>query len=670
MIPRLCLTAVALLALAASPCAQLRLPAVFGDHMVLQQATVVPLWGWDEPGQLVTVRASWSDEAVSARAGASGRWQVQLTTAALRRPQTLTIEGSSRVQISDVLLGEVWIASGQSNMEWSLGGAEGGPDDVAAADHQQIRIFNVAQAMARAPQTDCTGQWQVVSPETIESFSAVAYHFGRELHTRLDVPVGLIGSNWGGTVVESWMSEGALTALGEYGDELARIQAERLDPGGAAAEAEADLLAWWEHLSTLDEGASGAWADPDLELGTDLGLDSGAAAEPSDSAGAGGWWSSDQPGTWHERGLEDFDGIVWMRREVEIPAAWAGRALRLELGPVDDVDSTWFAGEKVGGYEAMGAWSTPRVYEVPGRLVRSGRTVITVRAVDTGGPGGFLGPAESMRLSLWDGSSGESVSLAGPWVMRRGAPMSALGPLPSNTGWFHQNRPTALFNGMIAPLVPFGIRGAIFYQGESNVGRAEQYARLFPAMIENWREVWGRPGFPFYYVQIAPFRYGGDGQASAWLREAQRLTLATENTGMAVTLDIGNPDDIHPLNKRDVGHRLALWALAQTYGDDELECSGPLFRSSRVRDRELVITFDHGQGLHARGEVATHFEIGGADGVFYPASAEIVGETVVLSSPAVSQPTDARFAWSDVAEPNLFNGAGLPASSFQTRWNP
>jgi len=643
--------------------------------MVLQRETVVPVWGWDDPGQRVTVRASWSGEAVLASAGASGRWQVELTTTAAPGPQTLTIEGSSRVQISDVLLGEVWIASGQSNMEWPLGGSDGGAEAVAAADHQQIRVFDVARAMARVPLADCTGQWQVVSPETIGAFSAVAYHFGRELHTRLEVPVGLIGSNWGGTVVESWMNEPSLRALGEYGDELARIADEHLHPRAAVVQAEADLAAWWEQLATLDDGVAGGWAGPGLDLGLALDgtgdpQDATGRAEPAGSADPDGWWPSDQPGTWHERGLEDFDGIVWMRREVEIPAAWAGRALQLELGPVDDVDTTWFAGEKVGGYEAMGAWSTPRVYEVPGQLVRAGRTVIVVRAVDTGGPGGFLGPAQSMRLSPLDGVVSESLSLAGPWQIRRSASMSDLGPLPPNAGWFHQNRPSALFNGMIAPLVPFGIRGAIFYQGESNVGRGEQYARLFPAMIECWREVWGQPGFPFYYVQIAPFRYGGDGQASAWLREAQRLTLAAANTGMAVTLDIGNPDDIHPLNKRDVGHRLALWALARTYGEEGLGYSGPLYRGSRVRGHELVITFDHGQGLHARGEALTHFEIGGADGVFYPARAEIVGETVVLSSPSVAAPTDARFAWSDVAEPNLFNGAGLPASSFQTRWSP
>jgi sialate O-acetylesterase len=638
-----------LVGLSASAASQLRLPAVFGDHMVLQRQTVAPVWGWDDPGQTVAVQASWAAAALMTRADTNGHWRVDLPTTAATGPQTLVVEGSTRVQFDDVLLGEVWIASGQSNMEWSLPYTEGGDERIQAAHHPGLRIFNVANAIAREPLDDCDGRWQVVTPATIGQFSAVGYHFGRELHAQLDVPVGLIGSNWGGTVAESWTSEGSLVELGDFSADLARIEAERSEPDAAAAQAEAARRAWWEHLESADPGGRDAWAAVDLDLGD--------------------WSPTEQPAHWSGAGLEEFDGVVWMRRTVEIPLAWVGRDLQLELGPIDDLDTTWFGGERVGGYETMGFWSTPRVYAIPGQLVRAGNVDITVRAIDTGGPGGMSADAAALRLFSLDHGESAAIGLAGTWRMRRGASMETLGRLPSSNGWFNQNRPTALFNGMIAPLVPYALQGAIWYQGESNVGRAAQYARLFPAMIGDWRRHWDRGEFPFYYVQLAPFRYGGNGVDSALLRDAQRLSLATPNTGMAVVLDIGNPDNIHPLNKHDVGHRLALWALGQTYGHAELVYSGPLFRGVRRQGDVLVVDFDHAEGLHAKSGTPKHFEIAGADGVFEIASAEIVGQTVVLSSPLVLAPEQARFAWSDVAEPDLINAAGLPASSFHSHWN-
>ncbi|MFT7462653.1 MAG: sialate O-acetylesterase [Pseudohongiellaceae bacterium] len=640
-----------------SATAQLRLPAIIGEHMVLQRSANAFLWGWDTPGRTVRVTASWAAAASETVVDSSGRWEVELLTSAEPGPHVVVIEGSSRVQLDDVLLGEVWLASGQSNMEWALSDSQGGTGFVVDADFPQMRFFDVEHGISRDIGTACGGRWQVVAPESVGSFSAVAYHFGRELHTELDVAVGLIGSNWGGTVAESWTSAEGLRGLGDFDDALARIEGELQDPEAAEAQAGADLEAWWQKLenvqlrTTLEEGENSL---PDEQV---------LAPEQ------GGGWYSEQPGPWHEHGLETFDGVVSMEREVQIPAEWAGQALQLELGAIDDMDTTTYASASVGGIEAMGGWTTPRVYEVPGHLVQAGPVQIGVRVVDTGGPGGFMGPASAMRLGLLGGDPQDALSLAGPWWLNRGASMDKLGPVPSSTGWFHQNSPTALFNGMIAPLLPYAIRGAIFYQGESNVGRAEQYARLFPALIESWRQAWSNPELPFYFVQLAPFAYRGEGQLSARLRDAQRLSAAAAHTGMVVTLDIGNPSDIHPLNKHDVGHRLALWALAQTYGVDGLEFSGPSYRSMRIAEATLVLSFDHAEGLHGVNGAPSHFEIGADDEVFYPAKAVIVGQTVVLSSPLVAAPTMARFAWSDVAEPNLFNGAGLPASSFQTQWN-
>jgi len=642
----LLLTLLALPPAAGAARADVRLPALLADHMVLQRETEAALWGWAEPGETVSVRPSWSEVTATAVAGADGRWRLSVATPAAGGPHAITVTGANETVLSDVLIGEVWICSGQSNMEWPLSAAKDAQAELAAATHPRLRLFDVRNAIALEPRADCEGAWSACTPESAAGFSAVGYFFGRELSAELDLPVGLIGTSWGGTVAEAWTSEGTLNRMPDFAAALAAVAREREDPAGAAARQREALRDWWDELARKDRGSGEEdWSKPSYDDAS--------------------WSLMELPRLWEAAGLEGFDGVVWFRRALDLPAGWAGRELELELGPIDDMDTTWFNGERVGGHEQAGLWQTPRRYTVPAALVREGRNVVAVRVVDTGGAGGFDGQALCARPA--GGAQGQEVSLAGRWSFRVGAKMGDLRPLPANQAGFHQNSPTALYNGMIAPLVPFAIRGAIWYQGESNRTRAHQYRTLFPAMIADWRAHWGRGDFPFYFVQIAPFGYGGDRGEAAELREAQMMALAVPNTGMAVTMDIGETGDIHPRDKQAVAHRLALWALARTYGRAGLECSGPVFRSMRVVDREVRLAFDHAaSGLVARGGELTHFTLAGADKRFVPARARIEGDAVVVWNERVLAPLSVRYAWGAADQPNLFNGAGLPAPSFRT----
>lgn len=652
LIPSRLLPALFFLPLAA---ADVQLAGVFGDHMVLQREADVAIWGTAEPGEQVRIRGTWSEEHESiVQASASGHWRTTIRTGAAGGPYQLIIQGSGRLVLDDVLLGEVWVCSGQSNMEWSITASADPEAEIAAAHHPRIRLFDVPRKVSVEPLDEVPGgSWAACSPETIPGFSAVAYHFGRNLQAELDIPIGLISTNWGGTVSEAWTSAGTLRRFEEFGPVLDKLEA------AASGEVKEKSLAalradWWGSFEKSDPAFRGGWLTGDA-AGT-----------------AGGWAEVSVPARFADAKMEGFDGAMWFRREVEVPAAWSGKDLVVELGPVDDLDRTYVNGALVGETIEHGNWQRPRTYRIPAGSVNAGKNVIAVCALDTGGAGS-LGVAGEVRppMRLYpQGANPESgVRLEGTWLIQPGSPLGELPAYPRND-WLHQNVPTALFNGMISPLIPYGIRGAIWYQGESNRNRAAQYRRIFPAMIGDWRRLWGLGDFPFYFVQIAPFAYGGDTGQAAELREAQTFTMGAPNTGMAVTMDIGNPRDIHPRNKRDVGRRLALWALARDYGVDVVP-SGPLYGGMVVVGSEVRLTFQYGEGLTAGDGAPSHFTIAGEDKVFHPAVARIEGEQVIVSSDAVPAPVAVRYAWGAADEPNLRNGAGLPAPSFRTDdWSP
>jgi len=612
---------------------ELSLPAFFSDHMVLQRAPEVPLWGFAEPGARVTVRASWNAGAeLSARADASGRWQVALPTAAATGPGELVIEcaGERRV-IRDVLVGELWLASGQSNMEWTLGpgvgnGVGGWQEAVASSADPELRYFEVENAVAAVPLRDVRGAWKLASPETSGSFSATAYFFARALRRELGVPVGVIGSEWGGTPAEAWTSAAGLAEFPEFAPGLARLVELARDPAGSEARQREALAQWWR---TAEESLA-------------------KSSEPAREVVL--------PATFEQHGEESFNGLGVYARDLPLPPGWVGVELVLELGPIDDRDTTLWNGERIGGTEDSGEWQTPRQYVVPARLVRAENT-LTVRVLDTGGGGGFHGGPGALRVLR----ANESISLEGKWTWQRGPTMAVLGRPPALEAvgpW----DPSALSNAMIAPLEPAALAGVIWYQGESNRDRHAQYRRLFPALIEDWR-VRFRRELPFLYVQIAPFAYGGDTGEAGWLREAQRETLELPQTGMAVTMDIGDPQGIHPLEKRLVGERLALLALEKAYGR-ELVSSGPLLRGLRAEGARLRLEFEHGEGLTTRGEALANLQIRGADGAWHAAESQLEGSTIVAWSAQVPVPLAARLGFGAADRVNLWNAAGLPASSF------
>ncbi len=613
---------------------------LFQDNAVLQCDARVPVWGTAENGEKITV--NFAGQSVSTVA-ANGAWKVWLVPMKPNAtPQTLTVSGDTTRSIGDILVGEVWVASGQSNMERQLGLRQGQQPisdwehEAAAADFPQIRQFYVTQTKSPTPQTTVKGNWTVCSPKTVKDFSAVGYFFARDLFAARHIPIGIIHSSWGGTPAEAWTSGAALEKLPDFAGPIAELKQMTTDPDLARRKAEAKQAEWF---AKVDPGSKpgAAW--------------SAASLDTAD------WKNMTLPAYIEGAGYPDFDGVIWFRRTFDLPENWDGGDVEIHLGAVDDRDTTWVNGEQVG---MTNNWDVPRVYQVPGRLLKRGANVIAVRVLDASGGGGLYGGNDAMRLVFKAGGKADSTPLTGPWSCKAAVTMKQIGWLPDFSE--SSNTPTVLYNGMIAPLLPYAMRGVIWYQGENNVGREKQYQTLFPAMIADWRRAWNQGDFPFLFVQIAPFQ-----GLSPEIREAQLLTWQhTKNTAMAVTLDCGDAKDIHPTRKQPVGARLALSARALAYGE-KIEYSGPIFESMKTKGREAGLIFSHlGGGLVSKDGDLIGFTIAGADKVFHPAKAEIRGNTIVVSAPEVSSPVAVRYAWANAPEGNLYNRAGLPASPFRS----
>ena len=648
--------------------ATLRLPALFSDHMVLQRGVPTPFHGLGSPGTLVTVRGDWG-AASEARVRADGTWSAPLAPPATTGPHAITVEAAdTTVRIADALAGEVWLCSGQSNMEMPLGGwapdapVAGSDSEIAAATDPALRLFTVTKRFSTTPVDGYDGVWVVCSPGAARDFSATGFFFGRALHGALGVPVGLVHASWGGTPVEAWMSRGALAAFPAYRDTLRWVAA-----GGDTLAARARWLRSHAAIA-IDEAVPGKrWED--LSIG-----DEACAGPGLDDAG---WRLIEVPGDWEDRGLGAFDGICWYRRSVPIPHAWIGRALTLRLGPVDDMDLTYVEGTLVGGLMGLDHWRTPRVYTVPASLVRRDTLVVAVRVVDFVGGGGLWG--DGHPIDLFADSTGEHVALSGAWRLLPvaefdpptlyvlGSPPNDFAARPNLPIDLNARAATTLYNGMIAPLAPFALAGVAWYQGEDNVAHPESYARLFAAMIADWRATFGRAELPFAFVQIAPYEYGA-GRHAELLREAQAEAAAgVPHAGMAVTIDLGDAGNIHPARKREVGERLAAWALASVYRRGR-PAGGPAFRLlSCARGRATLSFAGAAGGLRlVPGTRGSGFQLAGGDGVFADADAVVRGGTVVLTSPRVAAPRAARYAFTNAPEATLFDGAGRPVAPFRT----
>jgi len=639
----------------------LKLHALFSDNMVLQRDREIRVWGTASPGQTIKVRIG--ERRQSTTVAEDGRWEALLRPMDAGGPHELSVEGAQTVVLTNVLIGDVWICSGQSNMQWPVVGANDAEQEVAAAQHPRIRLLTVPNVTASAPLNSVNGQWDVCSPRTIPDFSAVGYFFGRGLHERLDIPIGLIDSSWGGTLAEAWTPHATLTA----DEELVPI----LDGFEATMELYPSAMKKYkEDLESWNRSKAEGTAKPEQQTDPgNKGFELGWAGQEAD---ASEWKAVAVPCSIES--ITNIDGAVWFRREVEIPESWAGKSAMLSLGPVDDFDETYFNGTKVGatGKETPGFWAHPRRYEASGELVRPGRAVIAVRVFDHFMGGGFPGAPDAMNLTVSD--TGESIPLAGEWKYRievaldpqalaSGEPRRPMGPDSCNA-------PSRLYNAMIHPLTPFGIRGAIWYQGEANTHSAEQYKTLLPAMIASWREAWGW-SFPFMIVQLANFMPTSDVPSeSSWseIREVQASTAHSDPLGgLAVTIDVGEADDIHPRDKQTVGKRLALAARGIAYGEG-IVYSGPVYESMKVKGSEIVLEFKHiGSGLVAKGGKLKQFAVAGEDRRFVWAEARIEGDAVVVRSNRIPAPVAVRYAWGNNPEGcNLLNREGLPAVPFRT----
>lgn len=643
---------------------QLKLASIFTDHMVLQQQTESPVWGKAAPNQKITVTTSWDKLSRQVVTDATGAWKAELKTPVAGGPYSITVKAGKKevVQLTDVMIGEVWICSGQSNMEWRVkNDIRNMNAEIAAAKHPHLRMITVEKQTSMRPADDCRveGGWKVCSPETVGDFSAVAYFFGREILQSQNVPVGLISTSWGGTLAEVWVDGESLEQMPYFSEYVKNLRSMPNDPAELEKLYQQHLSNWLDELNT---------ADPGVENGRLLW----AEKEFNDA----GWYDFPVPGMVQTVGMTQKNGVFWFRKEVEIPASWQGKELTLKLGSIDDDDFTYFNGVLVGKTEG---WMTPREYRVPAELVKAGKAVVAIRVLDTGGLGGLGTAKENFRLSC----SAGVIDISGNWKARFSLALNEVSIMPRRFEG-NMNEPTVLYNAMIHPIIDYSVKGAIWYQGESNAGRARQYRELLPLLIQSWRTKFGH-NFPFYIVQLANYMQTVNEPAeSAWaeLREAQLNTLHLNNTGLAVTIDIGEANDIHPRNKQDVGLRLALNARATTYGEN-IPFSGPLYRSYEINGSTISLSFDHTDGglqaldkasqsgdaggqLQARGAQLKGFAIAGVDKKFYWAEAKIVGDKIVVSSPQVAFPVAVRYAWADNPVCNLYNGAGLPASPFRT----
>jgi sialate O-acetylesterase len=618
-----------------------KLASLFCDGMVIQQNCDAPIWGWAMPDEKITIQPGWLQSSVTTTTDKDGNWKTTIPTPAAGGPYTIKVKGKNEIVISDVLVGEVWVCSGQSNMEVSMGwlGTKRSKRDIAQAKNTNIRIIGVKYKYSLFEEKDCGLSWNSWLPATsqnVQWFSAVGYYFGKRLQEELNVPIGLIATHWGGTPAESWMDLNTIKKfkrLDTAAEILTDIRDTNEDPDIAFGKI---LDGWLKKIADDDIGSKEKWYASNID----------------DS----NWSAIELPCWWSSGPLKDVHGAVWFRKEFELPAITSN--MQLDLGKIDDIDSVWINGHYIG--TTIGCDVT-RTYRAPAEYVNEGKNVITIRVIDTGGDGGFTSNKEELKISF---TNKKQISLAGTWKYKQSNPKTDWSE-PRFAG-LNQNFPTALFNGMVAPIIPFRIAGVIWYQGEGNVWAPIEYRTLFPAMIKCWRDRWAQGAFPFYYVQIAPWDYG-DSYFSQALREAQMLTLSEPNTGMAVTLDIGEEKDIHPRNKHDVGDRLARWALNKTYGKTEIVCSGPIYKEMKIEGNSIRVFFDYAAGgLVCKGSELTDFEIAGQDKIFYPAKAIIDGQTVRVSSPQVEKPVAVRYGWSNCAQPNLYNREFLPASSFRT----
>jgi sialate O-acetylesterase len=632
----------ALLLLSSAAFGQIRLPKLIGDGMVLQRDAHVRIWGWASEGEKIAIR--FLDSTYYTTTNKNGEWGVMLSNLKAGGPYAMQFSASNSITINDIAVGDVWVCSGQSNMQLALRWL--GPiykDEIDSAKYPFIRQFLVPSGFNfNGKENDFkAGSWQRANPKDVRSFTAVGYFFAKKLYEAYKVPIGLINASVGGSSTEAWISEESIKSFPKYWEDVQRFK----NPGVLERVTKQDderVGGWNSTVRQRDEGymdIQHTWFDPKLSTAD--------------------WDTMHVPGYWAAAKLGPVHGVVWFRKEFTIPAAMAGKPATLRLGRIVDADSVFVNGRFVG---TTGFQYAQRMYRIPEDILQEGENTIVVRVVNYIRNGGFV-PGKQYEITAGD----QTVNLEGQWKYRLGA---AAEPLEDRL--FTGKIPAGLFNSMIAPMLPYRIKGVLWYQGESNTSKAFEHYELFKLLIRDWRENWHEGDFPFVYAQLPNFvEVNIETTQYDWalLRESQLKALSIPGTGMAVSIDIGEWNDIHPVNKRDLGYRLALAAQKAGYGEEKIVYSGPLYSSMKIKGNKILLNFSNvGSGLIAKkSNKLMCFEVCGVDDRFYAAEAEIVHDTVVVWSQEVSAPVAGRYAWANNPEgANLYNKEGLPASPFRT----
>jgi len=613
--------------------ANVTLPSVISDHMVLQRDLPVKLWGKADVGENVSVTLN--GQTAHTKTGKDGVWKVQLKAMPYGGPYEMTIQGKNAIVLRNILIGDIWVCSGQSNMQFALANSDNGQEEISHANYPKIRLITVNWGMSDVPLIEAStrGGWAECNPKTAERFSAVGYFFGRELHRQMDIPIGLINTPWGGTVIETWTSLPMMQTLNEYAEKLKLMQSPDFSYRLKNPK-KPDL----SELLEVEPGKIEQWYLPETDV--------------SD------WKTVTLPSRWSDEGIKGL-GSIWYRKEFSLTNAQVKSAVTIGLGIVDDWDETYLNGQRIG---TTPTYSVNRQYPVCPDGLREGKNVLVVKVVNWGGDAGMFDSPDRLFCRAND----KYIPLTGEWRYKISTMIDVMDDIGSN------DFPSLLYNAMIAPLTRFPIKGVIWYQGESNSLEAYKYRTLFPNLINDWRKSWGQGDFPFYFVQLADWEAPlPEPSESNWaeFRESQSLALKLPNTGQAVIFDVGNPYDIHPTNKQDVGYRLALNALALTYGKD-IVYSGPTYDAMTIEGDQIILHFIHtGSGMIAKGKYGylTGFSIAGVDQKFVWAKATIEGNKVIVQSDRVTSPVAVRYGWANNPyDANLYNKEGLPASPFRT----
>jgi sialate O-acetylesterase len=618
--------------------AQIHLPRLIRDSMILQRDIPVKIWGWAAKDEQVKI--SFNNKTYKTVADAAGKWDVMLSATKAGGPYTMTISGSNKIVLKDILLGDVWICAGQSNMVHQMAlHSVRYAGEIAGANEPEIRQFLVPNVTnLQSPQEDLpAGSWKWANPTDVKEFSAVAYFFAKKLYEKYHAPIGIINESWGGVPIETWMSE---ESLKDFPATLNTVQKNK-------------DTAYITGLNKKTPDDTRKTATPEDKGMTEKWYD--AAYVPKQ------WHRIAVPGFWQDQGAK-VNGVVWYRKEIDIPESMLHVPAKIFLGRIVDADILYINGQQIGNTTYM---YPQRRYAVPTGILKEGKNVFTVRITNNLGKGGFV-PDKPYQLI----AGKDTIDLAGYWEYKVGLihrPQQGSG----GGGIAVQNQPTALYNAMLAPVVGYSIKGFVWYQGESNASKAAEYARLQPAMIADWRNKWNEGALPFLFAQLPGFGdYNYLPSESQWadFREAQATSLSVPNTGMAVTIDAGEWNDIHPDRKKEVGDRLALAAEKIAYNEN-ISYSGPTFQSASIEGNTIVISFTNAaNGLTTNDdEEPQEFAIAGADKKFVWAKAQIQGNKIMVSSNEISEPKYVRYAWADMpVNPNVTNKEGLPAAPFRT----